>query len=254
MPLRLPAKGGADFEKVPPGTHVAICNMIVDVGLQPGNAQFAGVVDKDGKPDSRGQPSPKIYFRFEVPGQRMSYTKDGVEHEGPMTIYANYRASLNKKANLRKAIESFRGRKFANDGEAEAYDVFALLGQACMILVTHSEDGKYANIDNIMALPSGVPRPKAENPLLKYTKEEDQAYASLPNFLKEKVDGQLDPASAFPPPPLNQQAPRPQPRYADPAMSPADIAAAEQEASRQRALQDRGSGVDSFIDDPLPDF
>src|SRR5580765_714055 len=203
MPLRLPAKGGADFEKVPPGTHVAICNMIVDVGLQPGNAQFIGVVDKDGKPDSRGQPSPKIYFRFEVPSQRMSYTKDGVEHEGPMTIYANYRASLNKKANLRKTIESWRGRKFANDGEAEQYDVFAVLGQACMILVTHSEDGKYANVDNVMALPDGIKKPKAENPLLKYTTEEDASYAQLPNFLRDKIDGQLDPAVAFPPPPVN---------------------------------------------------
>lgn len=250
MALRLPAKGGSDFEKVPPGTHVAVCDMIVDVGLQPGNPNFVGITDKDGKPDSRGQPSPKIYFRFEVPSQRMTYTKDGVEHEGPMTIYANFRASLNKKANLRKAIESWRGKKFANDGEAEQYDVFAVLGKACMILVTHSEDGKYANIDNIMALPDGVPKPKAENPLLKYTKEEDAAYPQLPPFLREKIDNQLDPAVAKPPPPVNAPGTKAGPKRPDPMMSPADIAAAEQEASRQMAKQK--PPAEEFVDDEIP--
>lgn len=193
MPLRLPAKGGADFAKVPVGTHTAICNMIVDVGLQPGNPGFVGIKDKDGKPDSRGMPSPKIYFRFEVPAERMTYEKNGVEHEGPMTIYANFRASLNKKANLRKAVESWTGKKFSNDGEAEQYDVFDLLGKPCMILVTHSDDGKYANIDNIMALPKGAAVGKAENPLLKYSTEEDAAFNKLPNFLQEKINGQVDP-------------------------------------------------------------
>jgi hypothetical protein len=228
MPLRLPAKGGADFEKVPVGTHVAICNLIVDVGMQPGNPQFAGLVGKDGKKDSRGEPSPKIFFRFEVPSKRMSYTKDGVDHEGPMTIYANFRASLNKKANLRKVIESWRGKKFSNDGEAEQFDVFSMLGKACMILVTHSDDGKYANVDNVIALPDGVPVPKAENPLLKYTTDEDAAYNSLPKFLQEKIDGQIHAQAAAP-------------KGASKSSNP-DDAFADAEAARQED--------DGFGDDP----
>ena len=52
------------------------------------------ILDKDGKPDSRGQACPKIYFRFEVPSQRATYTKDGVE---------TYRARVDRAAGIAHA-------------------------------------------------------------------------------------------------------------------------------------------------------
>lgn len=188
--MKFPTGGsGQDFEKVPAGTHIAVLNMLVDVGTQPGNPKFAGVKDKEGKPDQRGLPCPTVYLRFEVPAERATYQKNGQDMEGPMTIYANMRASMNEKANLRKAIHALHGK--LTDQEAELFDVDAVLGKACMILVEHSEDGKYANVKNFMALPKGTPSPKAENPLLVYSTEKDGSYDALPKFLKEKIDGQI---------------------------------------------------------------
>jgi len=179
MAMTYKATGGAEFEKVPAGTHIAVCNLVADVGLQPGSAAF---------PD----PKRKLFLRFEVPSERTTYTKDGEEKEGPMTIYANFTASMNKKANMRKALEGWRGKKFT-DADAEAFDVSSILGKACMILVTHSESGGkvYANVDNIMALPKGTKAPKAENPLVLYSNEQDAQYNDLPKFLRDKVDNQL---------------------------------------------------------------
>lgn len=183
---------GQEYEKLPPGTHIAVCNLVCDVGLQPGNPKFAGVIDKDGKPDSRGMPSQKLFMRFEVPSERMTYTKDGVEKEGPMTIYANFRASVHPKASLRQALEGWRGKKFT-DKEAELFDVASVLGKACQILVMHSDDGKYANVNGIMPLPKGVTAPKTENPLILYSNEQDAQYNDLPKFLRDKIDNQLNP-------------------------------------------------------------
>lgn len=183
--MKYPTGGSMqEFEKVAPGTHLAVCNMIVDVGLQPGNPKFAGMVDKKtGKPDSRGLPCPTVFFRFEVPGSR---TAEGQ----PLVIYVNYRASMNEKATLRKMVESWTG-KAMTDVEAEQFDIDALAGRACMISVQHTEDGKYANVKNIMALPNGIPAPKAENPLIVYSTEKDADYESLPKFLRDKIDGQI---------------------------------------------------------------
>ena len=55
MPLRFKAstKNG-DFKSVPAGTHVAVCNLIADLGLQPGS-------------DLHPAPRHQMYLRFEVP-------------------------------------------------------------------------------------------------------------------------------------------------------------------------------------------
>ena len=34
------AKGSKEFEKVSAGTHLAVCTLVADVGLQPGSGKF----------------------------------------------------------------------------------------------------------------------------------------------------------------------------------------------------------------------
>ena len=180
MPLNYPASGGKDFAKCSPGLHLAICNLVADIGLQAGSGKF---------PD----PKRKLYLRFEVPGERIEYEKDGVTKEGPMTIGTYFTASMNAKALLRKALENWRGKKFT-DQEAELFDVSSILGKPCQIQVMHSDDGKYANIANILPAPKGC-KEKAENPTLFYSTEQDQQYDKLPKWLQEKIDGQLGEAT-----------------------------------------------------------
>jgi hypothetical protein len=185
MALTLPvgSNGGGDFKRAPAGSHIAVCNLVADCGLQPGSAQYPA-------------PKRKLYVRFEIPQERIEYEKDGKQVEGPLTIGSFYTASMNEKATLRKHLEGWRGKKFSDD-EAAAFDVSALLGKACMLNVVESDSGgkTYSNIAGIGAMPRGVPAPTAENPLLYFDGESSaEDLESLPKWLREKITGQLRPS------------------------------------------------------------
>ena len=100
MPLKYPSTGGGDFKNLSAGSHLAFCILIADIGLQP----------RRNYPDD---PKHQVYFRFETPNERTEYEKDGRKVEGPMTIGTTYTASMSTKANLRKHLESWRGRPFS---------------------------------------------------------------------------------------------------------------------------------------------
>lgn len=206
-----PAKGGKEFTKASAGTHLAVCTLVADVGLQPGAGAF---------PD----PKIKVFFRFEIPSERLKYEKDGAEVDGPAVIYHNYAASMNPKANMRKGIESWRGAKFT-DVEAEKFDVRKLLGQTCLLQIVHTPDGQYANVANIMAPPKGTPKLMQEGTLVYYGPDDDKQYDSLPKFLQKKVDEQLDQSGTKSAPSAN-----PTPARTNPEDQFADAEAARQQA------------------------
>ena len=182
MALTLPvgSNGGGDFKRAPAGSHIAVCNLVADVGMQPGSQAFPA-------------PKRKLYIRFEIPAERVEYEKDGKPAEGPLTIGSFYTASMNEKATLRKHLEGWRGKAFTDD-EAASFDVGKLLGQACMLSVIETDSGgkTYSNISGIGKLPKGMDAPKAENPLLYFDADSSQAdYDALPKWLREKIDSQL---------------------------------------------------------------
>ncbi len=181
MKFKAGSSGNEDFKRVPAGNHIAVCNLIADVGLQPGSAAFP-------------KPKYKLYIRFEIPGERLQYEKDGRKIDGPMTIGSFYTASMNEKAILRQHLESWRGRKFT-DAEAEDFDVSTIIGKACMLSVVESQSGgkTYANIKSIAGLPKGMTPPKAENPLLVYGGDKRDSFNNLPEWLKDKIQKQLTP-------------------------------------------------------------
>lgn len=181
--MKFAAKASADFDIAPAGNHVGICNGIIDLGLQPGRGQY---------------PAPKheVYMRFELPTERITYTKDGREVDGPMTIGRSFTASMNEKANLRKFIESWFGKKFPTDGEAENFDCKALLGRKCLLNVTHTEKGPkvYANINAATPIPKGMTADYAQaNRSLYFDLDapDQLAYQALPEWLRKKIDGRL---------------------------------------------------------------
>jgi len=181
MALNFKAKGGGgDFKGIPAGSHIAVCNLVAFLGLQPGSGMFP-------------EPKLQLYIRFEVPSERVSYEKDGRKLEGPRVIGKTYTASMHEKANLRRDLETWRGRQFS-DEEAESFDVESILGKACMLSVVEKVKGDktYSNIASISGLPKGVPAPKAENTLLLYTEFNRDTFKQLPEWLQEKITGQLE--------------------------------------------------------------
>ena len=168
--------GDREFELVPPGTHSAVCTLIADVGIQPGGNYG---------------PKHKVIFMFETPDNR---TSDGKK---ALAITERHTASMNRKANMRLMLEGWRGNSFTDD-EAAEFDVSKVLGKVCLVGVVHNKvgDKTYANISNVMALPKGMPTPKAESPLIYFGPDDDSSYEKLPPWIKKLVDGQLAPEKA----------------------------------------------------------
>lgn len=191
MPIIAENNGGKDFKKVPSGCHFAICNMVVDLGIQ--ETTFKG----------QAKSQHKVYLRWEVPDERVTWEdKEGKEREGPCSIGATYTLSLSEKANLRKVLENWRGQPFT-DQELRGFDITQVAGKCCQIMVQHDTNaGKtYANVTGVM----GVSRDqreraraaKSEVGVLVYSLDdgENDAFRNLPNWIKEKLSQRVMPAN-----------------------------------------------------------
>lgn len=173
--------GGGDFSPMPSGNHVALCNMVVDLGKQ--RTEYQG--------ESKVQH--KVFIRWETPHERLTWTdREGQEREGPRVIGKTYTLSLHENAALRGDLESWRGRAFTED-ERKGFDVSKLLGAPCMLNVIHADkNGKtYANVTSIGALPKGMEKPQSEIGLLLYDDEHLGNFEKLPEWLQKKVDEQV---------------------------------------------------------------
>lgn len=178
MALNVKNPGAKDFKRVPQGIHAAVCNMVVDCGIQPGG---------------KFKPRHQVYIRWEIPAERVEWTdRLGEVHEGPMNIGKFYTASLAEKAALRRDLENWRGRAFTRE-ELAGFDLFKILGTACRLMVTHSvQDGEtYSNVSGVMGFPKDQPKPKAEHHLVKYSPEEPEQFDQLPRWLRDKVASSL---------------------------------------------------------------
>lgn len=172
MPVLMPAKS-ADFEPPPEGSHIGICYRVIDLGTQ--DTTYLGATTR----------KHLIIISWELPDERMG---DG----RPFTISKRYTYSSSPKANLRKDLESWRGKKF-EDRELGMFDIGKLIGIGCMLNVVHAErnDTTYANITAIMRLPRGTVAPDPINPPLSFSLNDrpfDRAsYEQLSDRLREIV-------------------------------------------------------------------
>lgn len=136
---------------LPPAENTqAVCFDLWDLGLQAGEWK--------GKP----KVTHRVKLGFEL-DSRIESADDfnGKRHH----IYKDYTLSLDKKANLRKDLEAWRGRPFT----AEELDGFnlqeALPGANCLANIIHytGQDGNVrAKISAITSLPKNMPKIAAE--------------------------------------------------------------------------------------------
>src|SRR4029077_998860 len=134
---------GADFENAPAGTHLAVCTRIIDLGTQAG---FYG-----GKETMKH----KVMLTWELPDEKM---RDG----RPFTINQRYTWSMDKKANLRKALEGWRGLAFEDkDFGPDGFNIQKILGCSCVLTIQHVErdDKTFANVVSVGKLMRGMKAP-----------------------------------------------------------------------------------------------
>ena len=135
-------EGGEAFPLASEGTHAAVCVDVVDLGMV--DTEYMGEKKK----------KHKIYIAWQIGEKR----GDGNQFE----LRSYYVLSLHEKANLRKDLESWRGRRFTLD-ELQGFDVGPLVGASALLNVLHNESkGKtYANVAGVMPLPNGMTAPEA---------------------------------------------------------------------------------------------
>ncbi len=167
MGLTVRDPGGGDFERVPTGVHSAVCARYYDIGMQPGY---------EGKPEHKVVLLWEVEWRFtegELVGQRARVTE-------------KYTASLGKKANLRKMLESWRGREFTEQ-ELEGFDLDKILGKQCTLNLTEvtTKDNKpWTKVSAIMPPLKGAEMMVPET-LSNY----------VPEWIKKIMDTQADAVS-----------------------------------------------------------
>jgi len=143
MPINVSSKTKSD--PVPAGTHHAVCYGVIAVGTQP---------------SEKFTPRPKIIVCFEIPAERITIK----DQDLPRGISKRYTLSLNEKSNLRKDLQSWRGKPFTPT-ELDGFDVSKVIGSNCLITVLHSDraGAVYADITSISALPRQMASVRPEN-------------------------------------------------------------------------------------------
>jgi hypothetical protein len=135
----------SSFKPVPPGSHLARCYRIIDLGTQ--KTTFNG----------ESKFIKKVMFQFEV----HSEDDDGplkTDKGEPMSISKNYTLSLSDKAVLRADLEAWRGREFTRE-ELQGFELKNVLGAWCLITVTRAtgNDGReYTNITGVSPVPKAM--------------------------------------------------------------------------------------------------
>ncbi len=167
----------SEFKPLDAGTHLAICDAVVAVGLQ--ETKF-GIKDT-------------LFLRFEVPAERIQYIKDGEEIDEPMTIWARYNNNLHEKAKLRQHLEAWRGKDFTPQEEVDGFDLSTLLGKPCVISVKHIQDGSktYANVDTVAKIMKGQEIPPQELPSICFGPDDTDQWEDLPKFLQDYYDSRV---------------------------------------------------------------
>jgi hypothetical protein len=138
-----------EWKPAPEGLHCAVCVDVEDLGLK----------------DWGYGEQEKIRISWQI-------EEISPENDKPYLVHKSYTLSLNEKANLRKDLETWRGRKFSRE-ELEGFDLEVLLGVNCQLQLIHNmkDEGKtYANVQAV--IPPGKNAPKLRP--VEYTRVKDR--------------------------------------------------------------------------------
>jgi len=135
------------FELPEAGTTRAVCCAVWDLGLQ--KKSFNG----------EEKIQHKIIIAWEL--DEKINAPESEFHGQPYMLSKEYTLSLSEKANLRKDLESWRGKSYGPEEAQAGFDVEKLYGINCFLGVSHQPSKKdpariYANVTAILPLPKGM--------------------------------------------------------------------------------------------------
>lgn len=155
-----------------PGTKMGICIGVVDIGEQP--CTFKG------KTNYKEQ----ILIVIEFPGEKIEI--DG--EMKPRQLSRAFTRTTSDRGAFKQILSAWFAKNFTED-ELIEFDMDSLLLKPCMVTVKLSEDGQYANIDNIVQYPDGIPAPTTTTAPYTFDMEcwDEKAFKTLPEWIQEKI-------------------------------------------------------------------
>lgn len=165
------AKATGNFKSVSPGTYVARCYRIIDIGTQ--HSEW------NGEEKVRNQ----IVVFWELPGETAEF--DGVIK--PLSVSKFYTNSLHEKANLRADLKAWRGRDF-DETELAGFDLNNIVGKPCLVTVSAKENGK-TEVASVSPLMKGQECPVQVNTSQTFWLDEysDESFNALSDGMKKLV-------------------------------------------------------------------
>lgn len=152
---------------------------MVDLGTQPSN-------------NPKFDPAHKLLLLWELPSETYEYEGKNI----PVTISKEYTASIGKKANLRKHLDSWRGRAFTEQ-EAQGFEIANVIGVPCTLSVSHqkkSDGGIYAKVEGVSGLPKGITVPEMAHERVHYELGMGTVgvFETLPPWIQKKISQCLE--------------------------------------------------------------
>jgi len=172
---------GKQREIIPEGQYDTICYLVVELGTHTRVGSFGE------------KTNPELMIGFEIPELTITYEKDGKEVTAPRVINQKFNQSLGEKANLRKFLESWRGKSFTDD-DLKTFTPDKVIGVGATLSIEHSKDGKYANIKSIAPLHKSVKLGAPYNETINFgisdlnTALFDKLYPWIQNIIKESAE------------------------------------------------------------------
>jgi hypothetical protein len=167
-----------EFKIAPAGLHMARLYSVIDLGHQA--TEWAGET----------KIMHKVVLTWELHGEDDAGAPLKTDDGKPLIVSKRYTVSLGDQARLRQDVESWGNKKMTPE-DRKKFDLRNLLDKFCMVNITHSEDGKYANISGLSPIPSALRNaiPEGINPVVHFWLAEfDQAkYDALPKYYREKI-------------------------------------------------------------------
>jgi hypothetical protein len=156
--MKWQAPAGGDFQRPDPGTYLARCVRLIDLGTQTND--YNGEVSE----------KRKVLVGWELPTELIP---TGDYAGQPFLVMKFYTQSLHEKSNLRHDLQNWRGRDFTEE-ELQGFDPKNILGAPCLVTLTEGANGR-VNVTGVTALPKGTKVGEQFNPSLIFSLDEFDA-------------------------------------------------------------------------------
>lgn len=165
---------GEDWEPIPEDLHQAICFGVWDLGTH-----FQ---------ERFGKRVHKVVIAWELPMCRADYEINGSKINLPRSVNKRYTLSLHKRADLRKDLEAWRGKKFT-DEDLSGFDLKRLIGVPAQIQIIHNrvDEKIYSNITAIIKSPISTKATPERNPQFFSFEEKMEIPQNTPQWIQDLI-------------------------------------------------------------------